>query len=379
MQYSQKLDDNERKYDELTAQMGEPEVLNDPAQYRKVATAQSELAEVVGKYREWKSANQNLQEARVMLGENDADMRAMALEEIARLEPQMLKLEAELKLLLLPRDPNDDKNIVLEIRAGTGGDEATLFAAEVFRMYTRFAETRRWKVELTSMSESAVGGLKEVIALISGEKVFSQLKYESGVHRVQRVPATEQQGRVHTSAITVAILPEADEVEIKLEAKDVRIDTFCSSGPGGQSVNTTYSAVRLTHLPTGLVVSCQDEKSQIKNRAKAERVLRSRLYELELQKQQDKIGAERRSMVGSGDRSEKIRTYNFPQNRLTDHRIGLTLHQLNLVMEGKLEPIVDALQAYYQNEKLNDQNQTPQPPPPRPPANEHRHGPPPGQ
>jgi peptide chain release factor 1 len=224
-------------------------------------------------------------------------------------------------------------------------------------MYGRFAESRGWKVEVTSASDSAVGGVKEVIALISGHRVYSQLKYESGVHRVQRVPQTEQQGRVHTSAVTVAVLPEADDVEIKLEAKDVRVDTFCSSGPGGQSVNTTYSAVRLTHLPTGTVVSCQDEKSQIKNRAKAERVLRSRLYEIELQKQQEKIGAERRSMVGSGDRSEKIRTYNFPQNRLTDHRIGLTLHQLNLVMEGKLEPIVDALTTYYQTEKLKEQSE----------------------
>jgi peptide chain release factor 1 len=260
-----------------------------------------------------------------------------------------------LKVLLLPKDPNDEKNIVLEIRAGTGGDEATLFAAEVFRMYTRFAESRRWNVEVTSASESAVGGLKEVIALVSGNKVYSQLKYESGVHRVQRVPETEQQGRVHTSAVTVAVLPEADEVEINIDPKDIRIDTFCSSGPGGQSVNTTYSAVRLTHLPTGLVVSCQDEKSQIKNRAKGLRVLRSRLYELELEKQQEKIGAERRTMVGSGDRSEKIRTYNFPQNRVTDHRIGLTLHQLNLVIDGKLEPIVDALTTYYQTEKLKEQ------------------------
>jgi peptide chain release factor 1 len=246
---------------------------------------------------------------------------------------------------------------VLEIRAGTGGDEATLFADEIFRMYIRFAETRRWNVEVTSSSESSVGGLKEVIALISGHKVYSQLKYESGVHRVQRVPETEQQGRVHTSAITVAVLPEADEVEIVIDPKDIRIDTFCSSGPGGQSVNTTYSAVRLTHLPTGLVVSCQDEKSQIKNRAKGLRVLRSRLYELELEKQQEKIGAERRTMVGTGDRSEKIRTYNFPQNRVTDHRIGLTLHQLDQVMEGKLDPIIDALTQYYQTEKLKEQGE----------------------
>ena len=292
-----------------------------------------------------------------MLDEPDPELRQMANDEIARLEPELARIEEELKVLLLPKDPIDEKNVVLEIRAGTGGDEATLFAAEIFRMYSRYAESQRWSVEVTSASESAVGGLKEVIALVSGNKVYSQLKYESGVHRVQRVPATEQQGRVHTSAITVAVLPEADEVEIKLEAKDIRIDTFCSSGPGGQSVNTTYSAVRITHLPTGLIVSCQDEKSQIKNRAKAERVLRSRLYEMELEKQQEQIGAERRSMVGSGDRSEKIRTYNFPQNRVTDHRIGLTLHQLDLVMEGRLDPLIDALTTYYQTEKLKEQGE----------------------
>jgi peptide chain release factor 1 len=275
----------------------------------------------------------------------------MATDEAARLEPELARLEQEIKVLLLPKDPNDEKNVVLEIRAGTGGDEATLFAAEIFRMYSRYAETQRWRIEVTSASESAAGGLKEVIALVSGNRVFSKLKYESGVHRVQRVPVTEQQGRVHTSAITVAVLPEADEVEVKLDAKDIRIDTFCSSGPGGQSVNTTYSAVRITHLPTGLIVSCQDEKSQIKNRAKAERVLRSRLYEMELEKQQSALGAERRSMVGTGDRSEKIRTYNFPQNRVTDHRIGLTLHQLDIVMEGRLDPIIDALTTYYQEQQ----------------------------
>jgi peptide chain release factor 1 len=357
MEYQKKLDDIERRFEELTAQMADNAVISDSALYRKVSKQQSDMGDMVGKYREWKSANKNLEEARLMLAETDPELRAMAQDEVARLEPLLTQYEEELKVLMLPKDPNDEKDVVLEIRAGTGGDEATLFADELFRMYGRFAESRGWKVEVTSASDSAVGGVKEVIALISGHRVYSQLKYESGVHRVQRVPQTEQQGRVHTSAVTVAVLPEADDVEIKLEAKDVRTDTFCSSGPGGQSVNTTYSAVRLTHLPTGVVVSCQDEKSQIKNRAKAERVLRSRLYEIELQKQQEKIGAERRTMVGSGDRSEKIRTYNFPQNRLTDHRIGLTLHQLNLVMEGKLEPIVDALTTYYQTEKLKEQSE----------------------
>jgi peptide chain release factor 1 len=349
----ERLDQIEIRYDELTQTLLTPEITNDSAKYQKTAKAHSELSEIVERYREFKDLKRGIAESKAMLAnETDADMRAYADEELSKLETRMITVEEELKVLLLPKDPNDEKNVILEIRAGTGGDEATLFVAEVFRMYNRYAETQKWKVEVLSSSESGVGGLKEVIALIEGDRVFSRLKYESGVHRVQRVPATEQQGRVHTSAITVAVLPEAEEVDVKIEAKDLRIDTFCSSGPGGQSVNTTYSAVRITHIPTNTVVSCQDEKSQIKNREKGMRVLRSRLYEFEMQKQADALAKERKQMVGSGDRSEKIRTYNFPQNRLTDHRIGFTIHQLEQVMDGKLQPIIDALITHFQAEKL---------------------------
>ena len=327
--------------------------MNDSAKYQKTAKAHSEITPVVERYREYKDLKKGIAESKAVLAdEKDPEMRAYAQEELDKLEARLAQAEQELKVLLLPKDPNDEKDVILEIRAGTGGDEATLFAAEMFRMYTRYAESQGWKVEVLNTSESGVGGLKEVIAMISGDRVYSRLKYESGVHRVQRVPQTEQQGRVHTSAVTVAVLPEAEDVDIRIEPKDLRIDTFCSSGPGGQSVNTTYSAVRITHLPTNTVVSCQDEKSQIKNRDKAMRVLRSRLYEMEMQKQQEALAKERKTMVGSGDRSEKIRTYNFPQNRVTDHRIGLTIHQLEAVMDGKLQPLVEALVTHYQAEKL---------------------------
>ena len=349
----ERLSQLEARYEELTQALASPEVISDSAKYQKTAKAHSELTDIVEKYREYKDLTRGIAESKALLAdEKDPDMRAYAQEEFTKLEARVGGVEEELKVLLLPKDPNDEKNVILEIRAGTGGDEASLFAAEIFRMYTRFAEQHRWKVEVMSLSESGVGGYKEVIAIIEGKRVYSQLKYESGVHRVQRVPATEQQGRVHTSAVTVAVLPEAEDVDIKIEAKDLRIDTFCSSGPGGQSVNTTYSAVRITHIPTNTVVSCQDEKSQIKNREKAMRVLRSRLYEVEMQKQQEALAKERKAMVGTGDRSEKIRTYNFPQNRVTDHRIGLTIHQLTEVMDGKLQPIVDALVTHYQAEKM---------------------------
>ncbi len=355
----QRLEQIEAKYEELNRALSSPEVISDSTRYQKAARAHSEIAPVVEKYREYKDLSRGIAESKSMIAEEpDAEMRAYAEEEIAKLEERVRTVEAELKLLLVAKNPNDEKNVVLEIRAGTGGDEASLFAAEMFRMYTRYAEGQRWKVEVLSSSESGIGGMKEVIAIIEGKGAYSRLKYESGVHRVQRVPATEQQGRVHTSAVTVAVLPEAEDVDVKIEAKDLRIDTFCSSGPGGQSVNTTYSAVRITHLPTNTVVSCQDEKSQIKNREKAMRVLRSRLYEMELQRQQQALAKERRSMVGSGDRSEKIRTYNFPQNRVTDHRIGLSLHQLGEVMDGKLQPLIDAVSAHFQTEKLKQEATT---------------------
>ncbi len=353
-----RLEQIETRYEDLGRQLADPKLVTDQQKYHKTAKAHRDLEDIVGKYRELKQANQGISDAKSMLNESDPELAAMAQEELTRLESQAATLEEEIKVMLLPKDPNDEKNVILEIRAGTGGDEASLFVAEIFRMYSRFAEQHRWKVEILSQSESGVGGLKEVIAIIEGKRVYSQMKFESGVHRVQRVPATETQGRVHTSAITVAVLPEAEEVDVKIEAKDIRIDTFCSSGPGGQSVNTTYSAVRITHLPTNTVVSCQDEKSQIKNREKAMRVLRARLYEVEMERQQEALAKERKQQVGTGDRSEKIRTYNFPQNRLTDHRIGLTNHQLAEVMEGRLQPTIDALTAHDQAERLKAETAT---------------------
>jgi peptide chain release factor 1 len=349
-----KLATVEARYEQLTASLGTAAIQNDPAEYRKQAKMLSELEPLVEKYREYRAVAAELTQAEELAGAGDPEMRALALEEVSGLSQQQSRIVDELKVLLIPKDPNDEKNVLLEIRAGTGGEEAALFAADLYRMYVRYAERQGWKLEILNMSEAGQGGLKEVIVSIAGQGAYSRLKYESGVHRVQRVPATEASGRIHTSTATVAMLPEADEIDVQINEKDLRIDTFCSSGPGGQSVNTTYSAVRVTHLPTGIVVSQQDEKSQIKNRSKALKVLRSRLYDMEMQKQQDAIAKERRGQVGSGDRSEKIRTYNFPQSRITDHRINFTTHQIASVLDGNVGELIDALTTYYTAEKLKE-------------------------
>ncbi len=352
----EKLAQIETTYESLNEQMSDPALMSDMENYTKIAKHHRELEAIVAKYRNLKKIQSDIDGAKELINDPSVDdeMCELALLELSEAEANMIKGEEDLRILLLPKDPNDEKNVILEIRAGTGGDEACLFAAEILRMYGRYAERQGWKMQISEISETGMGGIQKAEAIIEGNFVYSKMKHESGVHRVQRVPQTETSGRIHTSAITVAVLPEVEEVDVKIDMKDVRIDLFCASGPGGQSVNTTYSAVRMTHIPSGLVVSMQDEKSQIKNREKAMRILRSRLYELESQKQHDIIAAERKSMVGSGDRSEKIRTYNFKDNRVSDHRIGLTLYQLDTFMEGYIDEIVDSLISYFQAEKLKE-------------------------
>jgi peptide chain release factor 1 len=352
----EKLKDLESKYQELNIKLSDPEIIADQNQYRVLVKEHAELEPIVNASRKLQTATEELEGAKDLLEEaDDKEMKEMAQEEIESRTAEIETLEAEITKLLAPKDPNDKKNVILEIRAGTGGEEAALFAADIFRMYSRYAETKGWKVDTTNTNFAGAGGVKEVTAMIIGSGAFSKLKYESGVHRVQRVPATEASGRIHTSAVTVAVLPEADDVEIDIDENELRVDRFCSSGPGGQSVNTTQSAIRITHIPTGLVVSCQDEKSQHKNKAKALKVLKSRLFDMKLREQQDEIAANRKGQVGSGDRSEKIRTYNYPQNRVTDHRIGKTLHKLGLIVDGDLEELIESLNAYFEAERLNEE------------------------
>jgi peptide chain release factor 1 len=353
VEFLNRLASIEKKFEEIARQMSDPALVSDPERYRQAAKTYAELEKIVLKFREYSTVQQQIREAEGLL--KDEEMRGMAREELDSLQVRLESIKGELRTLLLPRDPNDEKNVILEIRAGTGGEEASLFAAELFRMYSRYAERSGWQIEVLSISNATLGGIKEVIALINGRRVYSRLKHESGVHRVQRVPETEASGRIHTSTSTVAVLPEADDVQIAVNEKDLRIDTFCATGPGGQGVNTTYSAIRITHLPTGLVVQCQDERSQHKNKTRAMKVLRSRLLDLELQKQRDEIARDRRSQVGTGERSEKIRTYNFPQNRVTDHRISLTLHRLPQTLDGELEPLIEPMIMHKQAEQLKEE------------------------
>ncbi|MEM6792419.1 MAG: peptide chain release factor 1 [Acidobacteriota bacterium] len=357
LQQLKKLEQLEATHLDLTRRMADPEVVSDPASYREAHKALTEIDDVVQLFGRFKKVHEEREGTAEMLSEltPDDELHGVALEEQAALDAQLEELAEAIRVELIPKDPNDSRNVVLEIRAGTGGDEATLFASELFRMYSRYADAQGWRIDILGLSESEVGGYKEVDAIVEGRGAFSRLKFEGGVHRVQRVPQTEASGRIHTSAVTVAVMPEAEEVEIEVEEKDLRVDRFCASGPGGQGVNTTYSAVRLTHLPTGLVVSCQDERSQIKNKAKALRVLKSRLLQAEQEKAHAEQSAERRKMVGSGDRSEKIRTYNFPQNRVTDHRIGLTVHQLQAILQGTLDPVIEPLTQHFQAERLRDE------------------------
>ncbi len=349
-----RLDEVIEKYHNMGHLLGDPKVIANRAEFQRIAREQGELAPVVEKYSRYRDVLKRLKEAEEIIDDisTEPEMKGLALEEKENLERDLKKIEGELKILLLPKDPRDEKNIIMEIRAGTGGDEACLFAAELFRMYAKYAEKRRWKVDILSSNYTGLGGIKEIILSLEGKGIYSRMKFESGVHRVQRVPETEASGRIHTSTVTAAVLPEAEEVDINIDPKDLRVDTFCSSGPGGQGVNTTYSAVRITHIPTGMVVSCQDERSQIKNKDKALRVLRSRLLEKKESEERAKRDQERRGQVGTGERSEKIRTYNFPQNRVTDHRIGITLHRLESVLEGDLDDIIDALITAYNAERL---------------------------
>jgi peptide chain release factor 1 len=353
----ERLEDIRRKYDEVKARLADPAFVQDHRAVRDAQKTLTEFEPIIAKSEEHRQIQRELEGARELVDSLSPgeELHQMAAVERAALTEKLAAIEEELKVLLLPKDPNDSRNVFLEIRAGTGGDEAALFAASLFRMYQRYAERKRWKVEIVDRDDTGIGGLKTITALVEGEGAFSKLKYESGVHRVQRVPATEASGRIHTSAATVAVLPEAEDVDVKVEDKDIRVDRFCASGPGGQGVNTTYSAVRLTHLPTGLVVQCQDERSQIKNKAKAMRVLKARILEIEQAKQEGAIAAERKKMVGSGDRSEKIRTYNYPQSRITDHRIGFTTHRLQDVLDGNLDELVEPISSRFQAERLKDE------------------------